>query len=294
MNTRIQLRVPQKYDIHKLSLTPYGMTPCAVRGPTPTQSYASSVRGVYSWVFGHGHDLRMAVGEEVAVSFTTFQRSDAVASPIPSESLRPILDFAFWQRSPWMGARSVTTRYANNVNQQIQLNIDNGVNPVPIGGDAGAYGLAADSETAGLYALNFPGTQFDRSNVSIDRATQGVPSAITGFGVMVDQIALDDAGAGVEVFMPLHNLAGMAVFPTVDSAGRGRPWWQDFAPISLVTPSMNETAIVYPLVCPIRLMPERAIDIIVETGTGVEVDTFDPLWNVGVSTLGFAEINEAA
>lgn len=311
-NVTLSVRLPQRYSIHKFFLSSYAHTACGVAGPKPSPlppaagatpaaglTRSSGIRGLHSWLFPHGYELDMLPSEQITVAFGTFARADVTGAPPLSDADRPILDFAFYQRSPWMGARSVSTSSfptsATQADMRPRFNID--TFPIPTGPDAGAYGLAADAESNQDPALIFGGQFFDRSNdVAGDlddaeaQAQRNTPSRVTGFAVMIDQINLDNAGGTTQVFMPLANLGGISIQPTADSQARGEYWWEGLAPISLVTPTINDSALVYPLPEPVILPPGKALEIWLQTEGGVVVNDFDPLFNVGVSFCGFAQI----
>lgn len=297
-DTRIRVRFPQRYGYSRLlDLSyDYACEPVSLPVSLAAQSWRAGHLNVCAWHFDE--PVEMEPTAPVQVTFTPFWRSNAGGVAPALRDIRPELSLAFYQKAPWLGARYATTR---KVGDRQAMVFDFGTNtniPFPIGADAGAYDIAADAEGIALNATTFGPKELAASGGGAHAAqlVRNQPAKITGFGITVDQIALDDAtnaaGGAPRIYMPLMNNAGIHVTPARSAPGRARAWWRDFPCISLVCPSISDlSTVVYKLPNPIRLCAGDALDCEAQGGAnGILVGNFNALYNVGLSFCGYAEI----
>ena len=251
----VRVRFPERYGRSRLTLGSYGFVgkPTAGWYPNAARPWASSgLVNIMAWHFKRSTPLLPLASPEIG--FTHWARSAASTADIAD--VRPELSMCLYQKHPWMGSRMGTTRREGTRNAML-FNFGSLKSPFPqpVGPDAGAYDIAADAELVGSESIVFGQQEMAASSGTARNLgrqdQQQLAAHITGFGITIDQMAIDDnantAGGGPRVYMPLQNMAGIQVRPPRSAPGGGRYWWRDYPVISLVCPTINDVAIVHEL-----------------------------------------------
>lgn len=171
-------------------------------------------------------------------------------------------------------------------------------NHVPVIGDQFAI---ADGAAGKGPPPAFPPTGKWPSNVyNHQLGSRGLPyTEVTGFAVALEQILIDNS---------IHAQYGAHAAPISQriitkaktrDAGTQQPWWRDGAPLSLVTPTMNNAGLVHKWEQPFELGPGEYMEVSLQApptrsfafGQNPPVQV-DPIYNVGVSFLGYAVVED--
>lgn len=170
--------------------------------------------------------------------------------------------------------------------------------PQPLEAPDGAIFPVLSSNTPALWG---PGGAFPGGEWSRQRANRGLPyTEVTGFAVHIDQVLFDDTAAAGIAALGYTDVRMAPVAQRVITrcrtvnAGTGERWWRDGAPLSLVTPTVNPSALVRTLEDPIVLGPGEAINVSLTLPETYVIDetTIDPLFSIGASLAGYAVVED--
>ena len=161
-------------------------------------------------------------------------------------------------------------------------------------------GLAGPQNQAFPPSQKWPSDDYRRQ-----QASRGLPyTEVTGFAVAIDQSAVDDY---IDVGIPGGQFAPISqriiTKGRTRDAGTQEAWWRDGAPLSLVTPTMNNAGFVHKFEQPFELGRGEGLEVALQApaprtftatpaqGPPVEI-TVAPAYNVGVSFLGYAIVED--
>ncbi len=160
---------------------------------------------------------------------------------------------------------------------------------------------AINNGAVGTQNQAFPADQkWPSDDYRRQQAARGLPyTEITGFAVAIAQSQIDDAADAA--------FAGGRVAPIAQriitkgrtrDAGTQEAWWRDGAPLSLVTPTMNNCGFVHKFEQPFELGRGEGLEVSLQA-PGPRTFTFgqgeitvNPNYNVGVSFLGYAIVED--
>lgn len=170
---------------------------------------------------------------------------------------------------------------------------------VPVVGDvyADAFGLG------GQQGQTFPGNQKWPSNLYLHQlGSRGLPyTEVTGFAVAIDQIDIDDdvhaamggfGGATNGLLAPVSQRI-ITKAQTRDGGTQER-WWRDGAPLSLVTPTLNNAGFVHRFGDAFILGPGEGLEVGLQSPITRQIGetALSAVYNVGVSFLGYACVED--
>lgn len=241
---------------------------------------ASSVFGAFSWMFER--PIRVSPMVRLVMRMTACRRTSG-ASTVAA----PLATPCFYQENP-VNVRQGPTK-------QLQFVFENGL-PGNGAAQAAALGCAFDVASGTPPTTVWSDRDFYRSRRQDPALRGGVatesnvdrtsPSYLTGFNILIDQLALDGATGGDRVNAPVANTMGLAIGSSMGDPAvkRDSPWWRGFCPMSLCCPTQNDIAIVHRLPEPMRLQRGQALEVAVELcNDGLVTQT------IGVSFVGYTE-----
>lgn len=240
----------------------------------------ASLFGTMAWLWDR--PVRVPPMVQLYCRVTPVRRPVAAAS-----SVGPDVTPVFFQEDPVNGRLGTTKR--------VPVGFNNGC-PGRSAANAAALGCAADALPTPVYTV-WSGGEFYRSPGALtpigleregfdDRLSRR-PSYLSGFSILVDQLTIDASTAGAQVNAPLGNAMGISLGSSQGDPGvkHASTWWRGLPPLSLVTPTINDIALVHRLPEPIRLQRGQALDVSVELcRDGITDQT------IGVSFCGYTEL----
>jgi len=152
---------------------------------------------------------------------------------------------------------------------------------------------------AGKPAAFPPEGKFKAYTYNHQLASRGLPyTEVTGFAIALDQIAIDTAAIAQFGEGRIAPIAQRIITKAKNAtAGTLQPWWRDGAPLSLVTPTQNNAAWVHKWDQPFELGPGEYLEVSLQappprTMTFGVPTSIQPVYNVGVSFLGYAVVED--
>lgn len=295
---RMRVSFPRRMFVDRLDtdLYSFGNTAVAEQGfeDDGTFDYSSGLLGASRWDFEPSYiaprkttiDLQLSVLQKIAgqsaeakASFLVMERGGRM---LGHARVRPPEAVEFGHRASTQGVHWPQTN-------------------TPVAGDPFLINVGAN----GPQTQVFPASgQFPHNVYLHQLAARGLPyTEITGFSVAIDQIGIDDELHA----MGLYATAGIAPVAQriitkarTRDAGTGEWWWKPGAPLSLVTPSLNNCALVHRFAQPFELGPGEGLEVSLQAPPprtftfGEQPVTITPLYNVGVSFLGYAVVEDNA
>lgn len=265
----------------------------------PDLEYSSGLFGVSRWDFEPSYIVPRKVTLDLILSTIQLYNTGEEEPPVGSASL------AFFERGG---------RMLGHARNRPAADLEYGPTFVPAAGApaAGAWPDSNSPVVGDFFALNlgvsgpqgqtFPGKQKWPSNLYLHQlGSRGLPyTEVTGFSVALDQIDIDDAvhtldGGGLVTNGRVAPLAQRIITKaSTRDGGTQERWWRDGAPLSLVTPTLNNCGMIHRFDDPFILGPGDGMEVGLQSPLAREIGiaSFSGIYNVGVSFLGYACVED--
>lgn len=294
---RVRMSFPKRSWIERLDTDVYsfGNVNCSepnfLDDPTAELARSSGLLGLSRWTFDPSYIVPQKA--TINLELSQIQSYSGVLDPVTASMI-------FHERGGRMLGHS-RHRAAEDIYGSPTSYVNDGVawprGHAPVIGDN--YAVADGAAGLGDKAAFAPSGKWAANRYNHQLGSRGLPyTEVTGFAVALDQIAIDKAVEGAFAGGALAPISQRIITKAkTRDAGTMQSWWRDGAPLSLVTPTMNNAGMVHKWEQPFELGPGEYMEVSLQAPPPRTMDfdgptTVNPIYNVGVSFLGYAVVED--